>query len=943
MAIKKDTVISHYKIISSIGKGGMGEVYLAEDTKLDRKVAIKFLNAELTGDPEKLERFEQEAKAASALNHPHILTIYEIGEEDGTKFIATEFIEGSTLRKHIEANDLSLLQSVNIARQVADALTAAHEAHILHRDIKPENIMVRRDGYAKVLDFGLAKPVSRPAEGEDPTVQMVNTAPGMVMGSVKYMSPEQARGKVTDQRTDIWSLGVVLYEMVTGHNPFESDNVSDSLVAVVTKEPEPIEKYVSGAPSLLKEILAKTLKKDPSERYGSMADLSADLKKVKYDLEHDSNENQTVRLDVSDDNPTITQPAGAGNTAQEQIQQTNATARGKKKGWPIFAVALTVVIALFAGWYFLPNMLNASSSPFEKIKVEELTSAPVIDAPALSPDGSLVAYEKGLEPGVNAKRSLVVRQIATGAENEIYSTEGENFNIQTFSPDGQYIYFTLNGEGDRRDLYRIATLGGTPQKLKDGSIGNFSISPDGKMMAYQNFGRSTRIDVPVHVANIDGSNDRIVLRMSDIGTSRFALRNWSADNRRLLLSYLPDEPGQPRTEEGTRRGLASFDLSDPDRPVKDRLEIVNDSSWSSLGASRWMPNGDGIIATGGKPGSPRNQLWHVSYPEGSLRQITNDSIDYGGLEISGDGRSIVVVSLILPVSLWSVDPATRKVSELGTEDKTIVGNTLAGPVNGKLYFVRSIKESSVVFEMAEDGTGQKEVFSIPDEIRNLTITSDGNYFIALVRSKASFQTALYRYDADGSNRLRLSGDMGSLANLSPVLTDDGLVLFGSRQFSTTDPRKIQTVPLSGGEVKELQFESSDGNDEPSLSPDGRFLAYNAMIRDGSTGKTRDLLRVVEFSNGKVGKKLLEKEFPFRVPRIRWTPDSSAIVYQKTDDPRFDLYRLDIPGGTEKQISEFNQNNGAGDYVWTSDGKRLLIFRLSRIQNLILIRDIGGGE
>jgi serine/threonine protein kinase len=239
--MKNGTVINQYKIISAIGKGGMGEVYLAEDTKLDRKVAIKFLNEEFSKDADKLRRFVQEAKAASALNHPNILTIHEIGEIDGKNYIATELIDGKTLRDHLSHKEsLQLNQILKIGVQVSEALSAAHHAGIIHRDIKPENIMIRKDGYAKVLDFGLAKLSEQPAtaSGEDATKVQVNTTPGMVMGTVSYMSPEQARGNPTDARTDIWSLGVVLYEMLAGKLPFTGETVNHTIVSILEKEPQ---------------------------------------------------------------------------------------------------------------------------------------------------------------------------------------------------------------------------------------------------------------------------------------------------------------------------------------------------------------------------------------------------------------------------------------------------------------------------------------------------------------------------------------------------------------------------------------------------------------------------------------------------------------------------------------------------------------------------------
>jgi serine/threonine-protein kinase len=285
MTLSPNTSIAHYTIISRIGAGGMGEVYLALDTKLDRKVAIKFLNEEFGRDPNKLKRFIQEAKAASALNHPNILTVYEIGEVEGKNYIATELIDGHTLREQlVQKEPLPLNQILKIGVQTVEALSAAHAAGIIHRDIKPENIMIRRDGYAKVLDFGLAK-LSEPAAvatgPEDATKFQVNTNPGVVMGTVFYMSPEQARGNPTDARTDIWSLGVVLYEMIAGRVPFSGETVNHTMVAILEKEPAVLEKV----PAELQRIVRKALTKDVEMRYQSARDLLIDLKNLRRELD----------------------------------------------------------------------------------------------------------------------------------------------------------------------------------------------------------------------------------------------------------------------------------------------------------------------------------------------------------------------------------------------------------------------------------------------------------------------------------------------------------------------------------------------------------------------------------------------------------------------------------------------------------------------------------
>jgi serine/threonine protein kinase/tetratricopeptide (TPR) repeat protein len=296
-AIPPNTTLAHYTILSKIGAGGMGEVYLAQDTKLDRKVALKLLPADVAKNQERMRRFIQEAKASSALNHPNIITIHEVGETESRHFIATEFIDGETLRQRMKHGHLKINDLLEIATQAASALAAAHAAGIIHRDIKPENIMVRRDGYVKVLDFGLAKlidPVGAIADTEAPTKALVDTDAGIVLGTANYMSPEQAKGQQVDVRTDIWSLGAVIYEMAAGRPPFEAGTSTEVIGLILNKEPLPLARYDRETPPELERIVTKTLTKELDERYQTAKDLLVDLKRLKRQLDLEFEIERTV-------------------------------------------------------------------------------------------------------------------------------------------------------------------------------------------------------------------------------------------------------------------------------------------------------------------------------------------------------------------------------------------------------------------------------------------------------------------------------------------------------------------------------------------------------------------------------------------------------------------------------------------------------------------------
>lgn len=336
-------VVGHYRIIKTLGKGGMGEVYLAHDTKLDRQVALKLLPAEFTNHKERLRRFIQEAKTASSLNHPNIITIHEIGEADGAPFIATEFIDGQTLerRKHTK---MELPEILDVSIQVASALQAAHAAGIVHRDIKPENIMLRPDGYVKVLDFGLAKLTeksgqSKTANSEIATMVKAHTNPGTVLGTIKYMSPEQARGQDLDQRTDVFSLGVVLYEMAAGRIPFAGATSMDTLVSILEKEPPPLDLARPEVPAEFQRIVSKTLRKDREERYQTIKDLLIDLKSFKDEL-------FVQKLERAKSLPPSKPSAEAAATDQNVVAATAADHSARRRANPVRR-AVTVGLALF--------------------------------------------------------------------------------------------------------------------------------------------------------------------------------------------------------------------------------------------------------------------------------------------------------------------------------------------------------------------------------------------------------------------------------------------------------------------------------------------------------------------------------------------------------------------------------------------------------------------
>ena len=441
MALIPGTQLGRYEIRSKLGAGGMGEVYLALDTELDRTVAIKILPAALASDQQRLQRFIQEAKAASALNHPHILTIYEIGTTETSRFIATEFIDGDTLRQRINAG-MTLFEILDISIQAAGALVEAHAAGIIHRDIKPENIMVRRDGYIKLLDFGLAKltePQGSITDTEAPTKARVNTSAGTVMGTTNYMSPEQAKGTNVDARTDLWSLGAVLYEMVSGHVPFGGETPNETISLILQREPRPLTRYTQDVPAELERIITKALTRDREARYQTAKDLLIDLRNFKRKLEVDAEIDRTVppefraaRSTRSMSSGQSTQSTGSGaaaGTVPASIEHAASSAAylvsGIKQHKLAAAIALLVLIIGAIG---VSAYLHARNS---EVAIESIAVLPFVNA---SGDASVEYLSDGISETLINSLSRV-QKLRVAARSTAFRYKGKEIDPQTVGRD----------------------------------------------------------------------------------------------------------------------------------------------------------------------------------------------------------------------------------------------------------------------------------------------------------------------------------------------------------------------------------------------------------------------------------------------------------------------------------------------------------------------------
>ncbi len=442
-----------YELVRPLGAGGMGEVWLATETKLGRNVALKLLPRDLTGDPGRVSRFEQEARAASALNHPNVCTIHALGETpDGQHYIAMEHVEGETLRKRLAGAHSTIREALDIAIQVASALTAAHAAGIVHRDIKPENVMLRPDGFVKVLDFGLAKLANAVPGGADTTHLGVNTEAGTVVGTVVYMSPEQARGHEVDARTDIWSLGVVLYEMVTGRSPFAAPSGSDVLAAILQNEPAPVARFEPDAPAEVQRILSKTLRKDRSHRYQTVQDLLLDLQVLRDDLASNARPGSGPVASITPEGVT----RGASQTGVSVPSSGRAV-------WLASAAAVLVLGTILGVWAWdamrrAPPRAAPPSAVVQR-PLTRLTFGSGLQAdPTFSPDGRFVAYASDRSGNFD----IWVQPVAGGDAVQVTRSVAQDIQPD-WSPDGANIVFRSDRDGG--GLFIVPALGGSERRL----------------------------------------------------------------------------------------------------------------------------------------------------------------------------------------------------------------------------------------------------------------------------------------------------------------------------------------------------------------------------------------------------------------------------------------------------------------------------------------------
>lgn len=867
--------IGHYRIVSKIGEGGMGEVYLAEDAKLGRRVALKVLPPGVASDNDRMLRFEHEAKSASALNHPNIITIYEINDEDGRLFIAMEYVEGQTLAKKIKRKELDLRKSLDVAIQIAAALAAAHQANVIHRDIKPDNIILRPDGIAKVLDFGLAKLTEKTSAYDLETLTtLVKTSPGLIMGTVGYMSPEQSRGKVVDGRSDIFSFGSMLYEILSGKRPFTGENEVDVIASIIHQEPVPLSGLVPGIPSQLELIVRKTLRKNRDERYQTFPELLADLKDVRQELTLESNSGR-AQINTNDiDTAMIT-----GDAFTRPLTESNGY--GSSHGFirdviskevRLYSVITVGIIlaALFAIGFVATKWYRSSpdAESFQTMRLSKLTATGNITSgqAAVSPDGKFIAYAVQ-EAG---EQSLWVKQTASASSVQIIPPANLNYKGITFSPDSAFVYYASDEKTNIPSIFQIPALGGVPRKLVMNADGPIGFSPDGSRFSF------VRKQNALMSANIDGSD---VKTIAEVSNGKILNRtSWSPDGDTIVAAiFLPEDSRDHLIEIDTDSGREREFPSPP---------------WLRLRGVAWLPDSSGVIVNGRDPETQILQVWRISYPEGQVTRVTNDLSNYQGVSLTNDGQTLVSTQQNFLSNIWiGLRPETpaKITSEVG-RDEGMSGVALAP--DGRIVYTTRIKENQDLWIINRDGSGNRQLtFNVKSNFSPV-ITPDGRN-IVFVSTRAG-NLGIWRMDIDGENSMPLTSDPGSEAE--PSVSPDGRWVV----YSVTDSANKTTiwkVGIGGGTPVQLTKVESG---RPVVSPDGKFAACEfGEVTPDSPVK----LAIIPIDGGPPAK-LFDLPLVLKSRVFRWAPDGKSLIYFDSRDRVHNLWSQPLDGGVPKQLTDF---------------------------------------